>query len=76
MLKVRFAEADRSKLTNFGINIFSTGATIPLVPQARSNLARLLLRRLRPPGSVIPPSTPQQFLPVESFEYLFVPPRH
>lgn len=27
MLKVRFAEADRSKLTAFGINIFSTGAT-------------------------------------------------
>ena len=26
MLKVRFAEADRSKLTYFGINIFSTGA--------------------------------------------------
>src|ERR1019366_4316325 len=27
MLKVRFAEADRSKLQQFGINIFSTGAT-------------------------------------------------
>jgi pilus assembly protein CpaC len=27
MLKVRFAEVDRSKLTAFGINIFSTGAT-------------------------------------------------
>ena len=27
MLKVRFAEADRSKLTDFGVNIFSTGAT-------------------------------------------------
>ena len=27
MLKVRFAEADRSKLTAFGINLFSTGAT-------------------------------------------------
>jgi pilus assembly protein CpaC len=27
MLKVRFAEADRAKLTEFGINIFSTGAT-------------------------------------------------
>jgi len=27
MLKVRFAEADRQKLTQFGINIFSTGAT-------------------------------------------------
>jgi pilus assembly protein CpaC len=27
MLKVRFAEADRSKLTNFGFNLFSTGAT-------------------------------------------------
>ena len=27
MLKVRFAEADRSKLTAFAINIFSTGAT-------------------------------------------------
>lgn len=27
MLKVRFIEADRSKLTAFGINIFSTGAT-------------------------------------------------
>jgi pilus assembly protein CpaC len=27
MLKVRFAEADRNKLTAFGVNIFSTGAT-------------------------------------------------
>jgi pilus assembly protein CpaC len=27
MLKVRFAEADRSKLSAFGFNIFSTGAT-------------------------------------------------
>jgi pilus assembly protein CpaC len=27
MLKVRFAEADRSRLAQFGINIFSTGAT-------------------------------------------------
>jgi pilus assembly protein CpaC len=27
MLKVRFAEVDRAKLTAFGINIFSTGAT-------------------------------------------------
>jgi pilus assembly protein CpaC len=27
MLKVRFAEADRSKLTDFGLNLFSTGAT-------------------------------------------------
>ena len=27
MLKVRFAEADRSKLNQFGINLFSTGAT-------------------------------------------------
>ena len=27
MLKVRFAEADRSKLSDFGINLFSTGAT-------------------------------------------------
>jgi pilus assembly protein CpaC len=27
MLKVRFAEADRSKLTEFGFNLFSTGAT-------------------------------------------------
>ena len=27
MLKVRFAEADRAKLTQFGFNLFSTGAT-------------------------------------------------
>jgi pilus assembly protein CpaC len=27
MLKVRFAEADRGKLTQFGVNLFSTGAT-------------------------------------------------
>jgi pilus assembly protein CpaC len=27
MLKVRFAEADRAKLTEFGFNLFSTGAT-------------------------------------------------
>jgi pilus assembly protein CpaC len=27
MLKVRFAEADRAKLSEFGINLFSTGAT-------------------------------------------------
>ncbi len=27
MLKVRFAEADRNKLNQFGVNLFSTGAT-------------------------------------------------
>ena len=27
MLKVRFAEADRTKLSAFGVNLFSTGAT-------------------------------------------------
>ncbi len=27
MLKVRFAEADRGKLSAFGVNLFSTGAT-------------------------------------------------
>ena len=27
ILKVRFAEADRTKMTNWGFNLFSTGAT-------------------------------------------------
>ena len=32
MLKVRFAEADRSKLTAFGINLFSRARPIPSAP--------------------------------------------
>ena len=62
MLKVRFAEADRSKLTSFGINIFSTGAANTIGTVSTQQFGPLALTAdSRTAGAVAPPSTPQQF---------------
>jgi pilus assembly protein CpaC len=45
MLKVRFAEADRSKLTQFGINLFSTGATNTLGVVSTNQFGPLALQQ-------------------------------
>ena len=61
MLKVRFAEADRGKLTQFGINLFSTGATNTIGTVSTQQFGPLALTPGQTAGSVAPPSTPQQF---------------
>ncbi len=61
MLKVRFAEADRGKLTQFGINLFSTGATNTIGTVGTQQFGPLALTQTTSSGSVAPPQTPQQF---------------
>ncbi|MFZ0311366.1 MAG: type II and III secretion system protein family protein [Candidatus Korobacteraceae bacterium] len=61
MLKVRFAEADRGKLTQFGINLFSTGATNTIGTTSTQQFGPLALQQGQTAGTVTPPSTPQQF---------------
>jgi pilus assembly protein CpaC len=51
MLKVRFAEADRSKLVQFGINIFSTGATNTLGVVSTGQFGALALQQSATSGS-------------------------
>ena len=61
MLKVRFAEADRGKLTEFGINLFSTGATNTIGTTSTQQFGPLAVTQGSQPGPVTPPNTPQQF---------------
>ena len=61
MLKVRFAEADRGKLTQFGINIFSTGATNTIGSTSTGQYGPIALTQSQSAGSTTPPSTPTQF---------------
>ena len=61
MLKVRFAEADRGKLTQFGINLFSTGATNTIGTTSTQQFGPLALQQQGTAGSTTPPNTPQQF---------------
>ena len=60
MLKVRFAEADRGKLTQFGINLFSTGATNTIGTVSTQQFGPLAVQNNQS-GTTTPPSTPQQF---------------
>jgi len=60
MLKVRFAEADRSKLGSFAFNLFSTGATNTIGSVTTQQFGPLALTQTNA-GSTTPPSTPQQF---------------
>ena len=46
MLKVRFAEADRGKLTQFGINLFSTGATNTIGTTGTQQFSPITLQQL------------------------------
>jgi pilus assembly protein CpaC len=59
MLKVRFAEADRSKLSEFGFNIFSTGATNTIGTIGTQQFGPLALQQGQSSGGVS--NTPQQF---------------
>jgi pilus assembly protein CpaC len=60
MLKVRFAEADRSKLSAFGVNIFSTGATNTIGTIGTQQFGPLALQPgQQANGGVV--NTPQQF---------------
>ena len=61
MLKVRFAEADRGKLTQFGINLFSTGATNTIGTVSTQQFGPLALTQTTSSGSAAAPQTPQQF---------------
>jgi len=61
MLKVRFAEADRGKLTQFGINLFSTGATNTIGTTSTQQFGPLAIQQQSTAGSTTPPNTPQQF---------------
>jgi pilus assembly protein CpaC len=60
MLKVRFAEADRGKLTQFGINLFS-GNSKMVGTTSTQQFGPLALTPSSTAGSTTPPSTPQQF---------------
>ena len=51
MLKVRFAEADRSKLTQFGVNLFSTGATNTIGVTGTGQFGPLALNQLQSSGT-------------------------
>ncbi len=46
ILKVRFAEADRTKLTQFGVNLFSTGATNTIGTIGTQQFGPLALQQL------------------------------
>ncbi len=61
MLKVRFAEADRGKLTQFGINLFSTGATNTIGTTSTQQFGPLAIQQGQSAGTTTPPNTPQQF---------------
>ena len=61
MLKVRFAEADRGKLTQFGINLFSTGATNTIGTVSTQQFGPLAVQNSSSSGGTAPPQTPQQF---------------
>jgi pilus assembly protein CpaC len=61
MLKVRFAEADRSKLNQWGFNLFSTGATNTIGSIQTQQFGPLALMQQTTAGTGVTPSTPQQF---------------
>jgi pilus assembly protein CpaC len=58
MLKVRFAEADRSKLSAFGFNLFSTGATNTIGTLSTQQFGPLTIQGGQTSGAK---GTPQQF---------------
>lgn len=60
ILKVRFAEADRTKITAWGFNLFSTGAANTVGTTSTQMFGPLAVQQ-GTTTSVTPPSTPQQF---------------
>jgi len=61
ILKVRFAEADRNKLTAFGFNLFSTGATNTIGTVSTQQFGPLSLQAQQSSNGGVA-STPQQFV--------------
>lgn len=61
MLKVRFAEADRGKLSQWGFNLFSTGATNTIGSTSTQQFGPLALTQNQSFGTTSPPNTPQEF---------------
>ena len=51
MLKVRFAEADRGKLSQFGVNLFSTGATNTIGTTGTQQFGPLALQQSNSTGT-------------------------
>jgi pilus assembly protein CpaC len=60
MLKVRFAEADRAKLSQWGFNLFSTGATGTIGTVSTQQFGPLALQQGQNGGTAAP-KTPTQF---------------
>ena len=61
MLKVRFAEADRNRLTAWGFNLFSTGAANTFGTVTTQQFGPLALQQGSTNTVGPPPNTPQQF---------------
>lgn len=61
ILKVRFAEADRTKMTQWGFNLFSTGAANTVGTVSTQQFGPLAVLQNSTTGGAAPPSTPQQF---------------
>lgn len=61
ILKVRFAEADRTKMTQWGFNLFSTGAANTIGTVSTQQFGPLAVQQGSTSGGGSPPSTPQQF---------------
>ncbi len=60
MLKVRFAEADRTKMTQWGFNLFSTGAANTIGTVSTQQFGPLAVQT-GSSGTTNPTGTPQQF---------------
>ncbi len=61
ILKVRFAEADRTKITSWAFNLFSTGAANTIGTVSTQQFGPLAVQQSTSTGGTAPPSTPQQF---------------
>jgi len=61
ILKVRFAEADRNKLTAWGFNLFSTGAANTVGTVTTQQFGPLAIQQNSGSSIGAPPQTPQQF---------------
>ena len=74
MLKVRFAEADRGKLTAFGNQLFSTGATNTIGTISTQQFGPQSVKHAEQSSGGTQETVSIQ--PVGSAEYLSVPSRH
>ena len=61
ILKVRFAEADRTKMTAWGFNLFSTGAANTIGTVGTQQFGPLAISNVNGNNNPSAPGTPQQF---------------